>query len=87
MDEKDELKVYKKSNVCVSIMAAIIVIYEMINNSVDNSVVSLSTMWLAVESLSTFKYIKKKRKLVWGILWLIISILCFVSIFIEDKSR
>ena len=85
MDEKDELNVYKKSNICVSIMAAIIVIYEMINSSVDNSVVSLSTMWLAVESLSTYKYNKKKIKLICGMLWLVISILCFVLIFLEDK--
>ena len=40
MNEKDELKVYKRSSACVLTMAVIINIYEMINNSLDNSVVS-----------------------------------------------
>ena len=87
MNEKDELKVYKRSSACVLTMAVIINIYEMINNSLDNSVVSLLTMWLAAEPLPTFKYNKKKKTLVLGIFWLIISLFCFVSIFIEGMSR
>ncbi len=83
MNEKDELKVYKRSSACVLTMAVVIIIYEMINNSIENKVLSLLTMWLAAEALITFKYNKKRKPLVLGIFWLIISLFCFVSIFIE----
>lgn len=79
LSNEEQIKVYRNANGVMGIVVFCLTLYGFISGTVEDSAILVFGSAFSTEALTEYKYTKKKKSLISGIIMLVVSILCAIS--------